>query len=117
MPIVLQHVPQTYLEEMKGLAEGSKIALEKIQLLNLFPEMFHCSGIVALPESTANGSLYHTRVLDYRVGQGLEKASVLMVVEPTDAHSFFTCVLCRIYRCHYWHERRKDITWRNRRVG
>lgn len=88
MPIVLQHVPQTYLEEMKGLAEGSKIALEKIQLLNLFPEMFHCSGIVALPESTANGSLYHTRVLDYRVGQGLEKASVLMVVEPTDAHSF-----------------------------
>lgn len=88
MPIVLQYIPQTYLEEMRGLADGSKISLEKIQLLNLFPEMFHCTGVIALPRATNHGALYHARVLDYKVGQGLEKASVLMVVEPEQGHSF-----------------------------
>lgn len=90
LPIILQNIPKVYLEEMRGLAEGSNIPLEKIQLLNLFPEMFHCSGVVALPETTANGNLYHARVLDYKVGQGLEKASVLMLVEPSEAHAFLT---------------------------
>jgi hypothetical protein len=87
-PNILQYIPKAYLEEMEGLARGSDIALEKIQRLNLFPELFHCAGIVALPETTKNGNLYHARVLDYKIGEGLEKASVLMVVEPEDSHAF-----------------------------
>jgi hypothetical protein len=87
---ILAFIPPDYQEEMKGLADGSGIPLKKIQLLNLFPEMFHCSGIVALPPATADGSLYHVRVLDYGVGKGLEKAGVLMVLKPDSKHAFLS---------------------------
>jgi hypothetical protein len=89
-PNILQFIPKAYLEEMKGLADGSDVPLEKIQRLNLFPEMFHCSGIIALPQTTKDQTLYHARVLDYAVGAGLEKVSVLMVVEPQHAHAFLS---------------------------
>lgn len=87
-PLVLKYIPNEYLKEMEGLAEGSSMPLEKIQLLNLFPEMFHCSGVIALPRATEDQDLYHVRVLDYKAAQGIEKAAVLMAIEPENRHSF-----------------------------
>jgi len=82
LPTVLEHLPKHYLEELKGLAEGSEVPYEKILILNLFPEMFHCTGLTAAGNATRDGELYHVRVLDYAAGAGLQDTAVLMVVEP-----------------------------------
>ena len=82
LPKVLTSIPKEYLEEIKGLAEGSGVPYEKLLILNLFPEMFHCVGLTVEGEATRNGELYHVRVLDYAVGAGLQDTAVLMVVQP-----------------------------------
>ncbi len=88
LPNLIKHIPQNLWEEMEGVAEGAEIAFEKILLLNLFPEMFHCSAIVAYGNATHERELYHVRVLDYKIGKGLSNSAVLMIVEPNDGHPF-----------------------------
>lgn len=74
------HIPAEYLEEMRGLADGSGIPLESIQLANVFPALFHCSGFVLLPKATQTDKLYHGRVLDYMTQVGLQREAVLFAV-------------------------------------
>lgn len=83
LPAVLSHVPDAYKQEMKGVAEGAQVSYDKILLLNLFPEMFHCSGMTVSGPATKGDELYHVRVLDYAVGKNLQNTAVLLVVEPT----------------------------------
>src|SRR5689334_8276793 len=52
LPKVLEHVPQDYIQELKGLAAGAQVPYEKILLLNLLPDMFHCSGITVKGEAS-----------------------------------------------------------------
>jgi len=84
IPLLLSHTPISFQEEMRGLAVGAEVPLHKIIILNLFPEMFHCSGITASGNATEDGALYHVRVLDYAIGKNLQDSAVLMVVEPED---------------------------------
>lgn len=88
LPNLLSFVPKRFQEEMKGIADGSGIPLKKILTLNLFPEMFHCSGITASQEATIGGALYHARILDYSVGKKLQETAVLMFVKPNEGASF-----------------------------
>jgi len=85
---VLNFIPPHYLEEMRGVAYGADVPFEKILMLNLFPEMFHCIGITAQNEATFDGALYHVRVLDYGVAKNLQGSAVLMVVKPEEKHAF-----------------------------
>ena len=39
LPSLMKFIPSHFLEEMKGVSDGSGIAMDKILLLNLFPEM------------------------------------------------------------------------------
>lgn len=82
IPLLLSFVPEHFKEEMEGLSAGSGVPLEKIIALNLFPEMFHCSGITVSGDATKEGDLYHVRVLDYAIGKNLQKTAVLQIVEP-----------------------------------
>ncbi|HSX03682.1 MAG TPA: C45 family peptidase [Rhabdochlamydiaceae bacterium] len=82
LPKIMPFVPKHFMEEMQGVADGAGIEFKKILMLNLFPEMFHCSGITVKNEATKNGQLYHVRVLDYAIGKNLQDTAVLMVVEP-----------------------------------
>ncbi len=81
MPL-LAHTPDRFIEEMRGVANGAEVPLSKILLLNLFPEMFHCSGVVVFGSASKDGELYHARVLDYSIGKGLQNSAVLVVSEP-----------------------------------
>jgi hypothetical protein len=76
IPLLMSFVPEDFILEMEGLAEGSKVPLEKIIAFNLFPEMFHCSGI------TVEEELYPARVLDYSTCKNLQSTAILQVVEP-----------------------------------
>ena len=82
------HIPPEYLEEMRGLAEGSQIPLESVQLANVFPALFHCSGFALLPQATETNKLYHGRILDYMVDVGLQRDAVLFVVKKHRAIPF-----------------------------
>lgn len=86
--LLMSFVPQHFKEEMQGLADGSGVPLKKIITLNLFPEMFHCSGITVYGGASKNGVLYHARVLDYSVGKNLQTTAVLQIVKPSDGHCF-----------------------------
>lgn len=82
LPQTLKFIPQEYIDEMKGLAIGAEVPYEKVLLLNLLPEMFHCTAITVSDDATENGELYHVRVLDYSAGKNLQNSAVLMVVSP-----------------------------------
>jgi isopenicillin-N N-acyltransferase like protein len=82
------HIPERFLEEMKGLAEGSGMDFEQVLAGNLFPAAFHCSGIALMGKATHDGSLYHARLLDYMTEAGLQDHAVVMMVEPDGMNAF-----------------------------
>jgi hypothetical protein len=77
-----KHVSAKYWEELEGLAEGSGLSVEDVQAANFIPELFHCSGFALMNSATADGTLYHGRVLDYGVDLRLQEHAVLIVAKP-----------------------------------
>lgn len=79
-----------YFEEMQGLATGSGVPLDLVQMANIFPEFFHCSGVALMGEATEGGELLHARVLDYMVGIGLQDYAVVMAISRPGVNRFVT---------------------------
>ncbi len=88
IPSLIKHVPQKYLEEMKGMADGADASFDDILLLNLFPEMFHCCVVTASHKASKDQTLYHARVLDYSAGKDLQSSAVLIVAKPNEGNAF-----------------------------
>ncbi|MBI5368259.1 MAG: peptidase C45 [Planctomycetes bacterium] len=84
----LPFIPPDYLEEMRGLADGSGLPLDHVRDANMIPELFHCSGFALWGRATKDGVLYHGRVLDYAMEIGYHKYSVLIVQKPAGKHGF-----------------------------
>ena len=85
---LLPHVPARFIEEMRGLADGSGVPYESILAANLFPEAFHCSGMALHGKATHDGSLYHVRILDYMTDAGLQETQATIVARPKEGHAF-----------------------------
>ncbi|MCX6992346.1 MAG: C45 family autoproteolytic acyltransferase/hydrolase [Kiritimatiellaeota bacterium] len=83
-----QYMDPAYFEEMRGLAEGSGVSLDEVQIGNIIPEFFHCSGVAVFGKATTRGQLVHARVLDYMTGVGLQDEAVVMAVERTGVLRF-----------------------------
>ncbi len=83
-------IPERYKKEMEGLSAGSGIPLEKIQLANNFPALFHCSGILLKGKVTKDNKMYHIRILDYMTEVGLQDNAITMVFKPENCNSFIT---------------------------
>ncbi|MEN8194518.1 MAG: C45 family peptidase, partial [Bacteroidota bacterium] len=81
-------IPERFQEEMAGMAETSGIPLKEIQLTNVFPALFHCSGFAVFNSATVDGKLYHGRVLDYIVDLGLQFNAVVYIVSPDNYNAF-----------------------------
>jgi hypothetical protein len=75
-------VPQRFVDEMDALAKAADLPPWQVKATNLIPEMMHCSGFALLSEATADGKLYHGRVLDYGVSIKLQNHAVLVIQEP-----------------------------------
>lgn len=82
------HIPQKYMDEMRGLADGSGLTFQEVLTGNLMPEAFHCSGIALFGRATHDGSLYHVRILDYMTSAGLQDMAVIMIVSPKGGSTF-----------------------------
>jgi len=81
-------VDERYLREMDAIALAAGLAKEEVRLANFFPELFHCSGFAVFGDATADGRMYHGRILDYMKGVGLEPNAVVMVVQPDQGHAW-----------------------------
>ena len=76
------HIPERHKRETEALAAALDLPPETLQVLNVFPEMFHCSGFAVFDSATTDGKLYHGRVLDYMTTIGLQDAATTFIVNP-----------------------------------
>jgi isopenicillin-N N-acyltransferase like protein len=94
---VIEEFDDTYVPEMRGIAEGAGVAFEQVVLLNARTEILKlatrpdirarfeaeedpdgCTGLVALPEATADRSVLHAQNWDWKA-ECAETAIVLRI--------------------------------------
>jgi hypothetical protein len=76
-------IPERHLVETRALAQALDMDEHLIEVLNVFPELFHCSGFAVFGSATEGGKLYHGRVLDYMTTIGLQDAATTFIIAPT----------------------------------
>jgi len=74
------HIPERHKVETQALAAALNVDPELAETLNVFPELFHCSGFAVFGKATKDGTLYHGRVLDYMTAIGLQDAATTFIV-------------------------------------
>lgn len=79
-------IPEDYLIELQGLADGAEVPLRDLQRVHAIPDLTSsgCSSFVARGAATADGRLYHSRNLDWNIEAGIQRHAVLFVVHPDD---------------------------------
>lgn len=75
------HIPERHKVETRALAAALQLEPELVEVLNVFPELFHCSGFAVFGSATRDGKLYHGRVLDYMTTIGLQDAATTFIVQ------------------------------------
>ena len=85
------HIPDRHKRELAAMADAIPgLSRREIELGNVFPEYFHCSGFALFGRATVDGVLYHGRVLDYMTLIGLQQAAATLVVRPAGLHPFMS---------------------------
>lgn len=74
------HIPEDHKVETRALAQALQLDGRLVETLNVFPELFHCSGFALFGKATADGKLYHGRVLDYMTTIGLQDSATTFIV-------------------------------------
>jgi len=83
------YVPESFLQEMQGLADAGGVPVKDIQALHSFIYLASCSGTAAFGEATKDGQLYQTRSLDFiltfidpETGTPMQDNSLVVVYKP-----------------------------------
>lgn len=74
------HIPEDHKSETRALASSLAMDERLVETINVFPELFHCSGFAVFGNATQDGKLYHGRVLDYMTTIGLQDAATTFIV-------------------------------------
>jgi hypothetical protein len=74
------HIPERHKRETRAMAAALDLDPKLVEALNVFPELFHCSGFAVFGKATADGKLYHGRVLDYMTTIGLQDSATTFIV-------------------------------------
>ena len=82
------YMPERFYVECDAMSHAAGITTAEGRQLNLFSEMFHCSGVAVRNSATIEGRLIHARVLDYMRDIGLQQDAVLMVFLPTGRYGW-----------------------------
>lgn len=75
------HIPARHKAETRAMAAALGLDERLAQALNVFPELFHCSGFAVFGRATKDGKLYHGRVLDYMTAIGLQDAATTFIIQ------------------------------------
>jgi isopenicillin-N N-acyltransferase-like protein len=106
LPIIEAFDP-TYIEEMRGIAEGAGVAFADVALLNARTEILKlaarpdlraqlmqregpdgCTGLVALPQATGNGEVIHAQNWDWKAE--CAEAAVVLRIRREDGPDILT---------------------------
>ncbi len=74
------HIPERHKVETRAMAAALNLDAGLVETLNVFPELFHCSGFAVFGKATVGGKLYHGRVLDYMTTIGLQDSATTFIV-------------------------------------
>ena len=87
--MALPSIPSDYLEELRGLSEGSGVPLRELWRIHALPDRtYACSGLAAWGRATVGGRLVHTRNLDWNMRVGIQRYATVFVVHPRGKHAF-----------------------------
>jgi hypothetical protein len=75
------HIPERHKVETRAMAAALGLDEQLVEALNVFPELFHCSGFAVFGKATKDGKLYHGRVLDYMTAIGLQDAATTFIIK------------------------------------
>lgn len=95
-------IPDRFMQEMRGMADGCGMALEDILRANMIGEAseFHCSLFGAWGKATAaDGHLYQLRALDYETEANIQKHPVMVLYAPTEGHLFANLTWAGVVGC------------------
>lgn len=83
-------LPGRFLRELDAMSLAAGLTAAEGRQINLFPEMFHCSGIAVRGRASAGGRVIHARVLDYMRDIGLQSMAVIQVFMPDGYHAWLS---------------------------
>lgn len=85
-----KHIRTEYLEELRGLADGSGVPLVEIQRFHAIPDIseWHCSFFAATGGATSGKPLVQIRALDYETKAGIQKYPAIIVSQPGNGVPF-----------------------------
>jgi dienelactone hydrolase len=83
-------IPERHKTETDALADSLGVDRKLMAVVNVFPELFHCSGFAVFGSATKDGKLYHGRVLDYMTTIGLQDSATTFVIAPDGYLPFAT---------------------------
>jgi len=89
------HIPQEYVQEMQGLADGANMNYTDVLLAQIEGDIIFygpgwtgCSGFVVFGNATRDGHLYHGRSLDGVFSLSPEPIDLVTVYEPENGNVF-----------------------------
>jgi len=91
--IMKGHIPDRYMEEMKGIADGAGVDFKKVVYTNVFLDVVsaawvnalpQCSNFAMFPEITKDSNVIHGRNLDWSKDENLSKANTVFIYTPKD---------------------------------
>lgn len=79
-----RHMNPDYLQEIKGLADGSGVAIEEIERMLAIPDIseWHCTFFAATGKATKDHDLIQIRALDYETRVGIQKYPAIIISKP-----------------------------------
>jgi len=82
-------VSKDYVEELRGLADGSGVALRELYRLHAIPDRtYSCASFAAWGRVTARSRLIHLRNLDWNIEAGIQRYATVFVVRPQGKRAF-----------------------------
>ena len=84
------HVPDRYLEEMQGLADGAGIPLRTLERVHALPDLTSvtCASSAVAGASTADGRMIQIRNLDWAIQSNVQRYAALIVYKPAGKRPF-----------------------------
>ena len=88
------HIPQEYIEEMHGLADGASMNYTNVLIMQTIGDVKYygpgwtgCSGFVVFGNATVDGHVYHGRSLDSTLNS-VQPIGLITVYEPENGTAF-----------------------------
>jgi len=97
--ILKNYIPEKFILELNGIADGSNSSIEEIGIYNVLHDIANfisCSGAIVWGSATSDGNLIHIRSTDHGIflhdpdpvtGKYLQENQVLIVRDPVDDYA------------------------------